>query len=66
MLAESSKRGSVKLTEYMERESREAFRLRKEAAKAAGDRAQAKLMIPSFMLFALIIAMVIYPAWTGM
>lgn len=66
LLISSIQKGSVQVSKQLKRETEIAFEMRKENAHIAGEKAQAKLMIPTFILFALVMAMVIFPVWAGL
>ena len=50
----------------MEKEAADAFELRKRTAARQGETAGSRLLIPTMLLFGLVIAMVVVPAWMGM
>lgn len=66
LLLQSIRKGSMQVSLQLKKETEDAFNMRKDLARQAGERAQAKLMLPSFMLLILVLALVIYPAWKGM
>lgn len=66
VLDQSMKKGTVQLSTYMEEEAISAFELRKLQAAKTGEEAGTKLLLPMMMMFGLVIAMVVVPAWSGM
>lgn len=66
ILEQSMKKGTVQLTVFMEQEAIQAFELRKMQAAKTGEEAGTKLLLPMMMMFGLVIAMVVVPAWSGM
>ncbi len=66
VLDQSMKKGTVQLTSFMEEEAISAFELRKLQAAKTGEEAGTKLLLPMMMMFGLVIAMVVVPAWSGM
>ena len=66
LLEQSIKKGTVELAGLMEKEAADAFELRKRTAARQGETAGSRLLIPTMLLFGLVIAMVVVPAWMGM
>ena len=63
MLAQNLRKGSGGLTELLGREAEDAFEERKNLAKKLGEEAGTKLMIPLFLMLAVVFAIVIIPAF---
>lgn len=63
MLSQNLQKGSKGLTDLLEREAVEAFEERKNLAKKVGEEAGTKLMIPLFMMLAVVFAVVMVPAF---
>lgn len=63
MLAQNVRKGSRGLTVLLEREAEEAIEERKNLAKKLGEEAGTKLMIPMFLMLAVVFAIVIVPAF---
>jgi len=66
ILDQSMKLGTVNLSTYMQQEAAQAFELRKQTANRIGEEAGTKLLFPMMLLFALVLVMVVVPAWIGM
>ncbi|MCR5743377.1 MAG: hypothetical protein K6F92_06600 [Lachnospiraceae bacterium] len=66
ILDQSMKLGTVNLSTYMQQEAAQAFELRKQTANRIGEEAGTKLLLPMMLLFALVLVMVVVPAWIGM
>ncbi len=66
ILDQNMRKGTMQLTVFMEQEAAQAFELRKLQAAKTGEEAGAKLLLPMMMMFGLVIAMVVVPAWSGM
>ena len=62
MLSQNLRKGSRGITELLRKESDEAFEERKNTAKKLGEEAGTKMMIPLFMMLAVVFAIVIIPA----
>ena len=62
MLSQNLRKGSCGMTELLRKETEEAFEERKNAAKKLGEEAGTKMMIPLFMMLAVVFAIVIMPA----
>ena len=62
MLSQNLRKGSKGITELLRKESEEAFEERKNTAKKLGEEAGTKMMIPLFMMLAVVFAIVIIPA----
>ena len=65
-LLQSLKKGSVLMGDRLSKESDTAFEMRKENARIMGQKANGKLMIPSFMLMCMIMAIVMFPVLKGL
>jgi hypothetical protein len=66
ILEQSMKKGTVQLSLFMEQEAIQAYELRKMQAVKTGEEAGTKLLFPMMLMFGLVIAMVVVPAWSGM
>jgi hypothetical protein len=66
ILEQSMQKGTVQLTVFMEQEALQAFEMRKMQAAKTGEEAGTRLLLPMMMMFGLVIAMVVVPAWSGM
>ena len=65
MLDSQRRNGHRELKNYLRTESSGAYRRRIEAARRRGEKISAKLMMPLMVLFALILAIIAIPAFTG-
>ena len=63
MLSQNVRKGSKGLTELLGREAEEAFEDRINLAKKLGEEAGTRLMIPMFLMLAIVFATVIVPAF---
>lgn len=63
MLSQNLRKGSRGLTEILKREAEEAFEERRNLAKKMGEEAGTKLMIPMFMMLAVVFIIVTVPAF---
>ena len=63
LLAQNLRKGSKGLTELLKVESVQALEQRKNLAKKRGEEASAKLMIPMFIMFAVVLLMIMVPAF---
>lgn len=63
LLAQNVKKGTKGMTEILEHEAREAFEIRKRKAKALGEAAGTKLLLPMFLMLAVVLCIVIVPAF---
>lgn len=63
LLSQNLRKGSKGLTDILEREAADAFEDRKKLAKKLGEEAGTKLMIPLFMMLAIVFAIVTVPAF---
>ncbi len=63
LLSQNLKKGNKGLTEILSMESMQAFEERKSIAKKAGEEASTKLMFPMFGMLAVVLFMVIVPAF---
>ncbi len=66
MLSQNLKKGNKGLAEMLSMESIQAFEERKSIAKKAGEEASTKLMLPMFAMLAVVLFMVIVPAFLSM
>ncbi len=66
MFSQNLRKGSKGLTELLEMESLQAFEERKSNAKRAGEEASTKLMAPMFAMLAVVLVMVVIPAFLSM
>lgn len=66
LLSQNLRKGSKGLTELLSMESIQAFEERKNLAKRYGEEASTKLMIPMFLMLAIVLVMVIIPAFLSM
>lgn len=63
MLSQNLRKGSRGITELLSREAEEAFEDRKNLAKKLGEEAGTKMMIPMFIMLAVVFIIVIVPAF---
>lgn len=63
MLSQNLRKGSRGITDILEREAEEAFEDRKNMAKKLGEEAGTKLMIPMFIMLAVVFVIVTVPAF---
>lgn len=63
MLSQNLRKGSRGITDLLEREEEEAFEDRKNMAKKLGEEAGTKLMIPMFIMLAVVFVIVTVPAF---
>lgn len=63
LLLQNVKKGTKGLLPALKNESLEAFAQKKNRAKKAGDEAGAKLLIPTLMMFAVVLVIMIAPAF---
>ncbi len=63
LLSQNLRKGSRGLTELLRREAEEAFEERKNLAKKLGEEAGTKMMIPMFMMLAIVFIIVTVPAF---
>jgi len=66
MLAGNVRRGTKHLTAMMAEESARAWQLRKHQARRSGEKAGTKMLLPMFMMFGVVLAMVVVPAFYGL
>lgn len=66
MLAGNVRRGTRHLTAMMAEESARAWQLRKHQARRSGEKAGTKMLLPMFMMFGVVLAMVVVPAFYGL
>ncbi len=65
MLAGNVRRGTRHLTAMMAEESARAWGQRKHLARRSGEKAGTKMLLPMFMMFGVVLAMVVVPAFNG-
>ena len=63
LLSQNLRKGSKGLTELLKMESLQALEQRKNLAKKRGEEASAKLMIPMFIMFFVVLLMIMIPAF---
>ena len=63
LLAGNVRRGTKQLSVLMAQESERAWELRKHRARRNGEKAGTKMLLPMFMMFAVVLAMVVIPAF---
>lgn len=66
MLAGNVRRGTKHLTAMMAEESARAWQFRKHQARRSGEKAGTKMLLPMFMMFGVVLAMVVVPAFYGL
>lgn len=66
MLAGNVRRGTKHLTAMMAEESARAWEQRKHLARRSGEKAGTKMLLPMFMMFGVVLAMVVVPAFYGL
>lgn len=66
MLAGNVRRGTRHLTAMMAEESARAWEQRKHLARRSGEKAGTKMLLPMFMMFGVVLAMVVVPAFYGL
>lgn len=63
LLAQNLRKGSKGLTELLKMESLQAWEQRKSRAKKRGEEASAKMLLPMFIMFAVVLLMIMVPAF---
>ena len=63
LLSQNLRKGSKGLSEVLKMESIQAFEMRKNQAKKRGEEASTKLLIPMFLMFAVVLVIVMIPAF---
>ena len=63
LLEQNRKNGSRNLRERLRLEMAEAFEERKHQARRLGEEAGTKLLVPLFLLLAVVMVMIAVPAW---
>ena len=63
LLSQNMRKGSKGLSELLKMESVQAFEQRKQNAKKRGEEASTKLLIPMFLMFAVVLVIVMIPAF---
>ena len=66
MIVQNLRKGSEDLLVLLEYEVDDAFRERKEAAKALGEEAGTKLLMPMMLMLVIVFAMILYSAFYNM
>ncbi len=66
LLSQNLRKGNKGLTDLLTLESIQAFEERKSRAKKLGEEASTKLMVPMFIMLAIVLVMVIVPAFLSM
>lgn len=62
LLTQNLRKGQKELTALLENEAREAFEIRKNLAKKAGEEAGTKLLLPMMMMLLLVMVVILVPA----
>lgn len=65
LLASNVRRGTRQLSELMAEESSRAWEQRKHLARRNGEKAGTKMLLPMFMMFGVVLAIVVVPAFCG-
>lgn len=65
LLAGNVRRGTRQLSAMMAEESSRAWEQRKHLARRSGEKAGTKMLLPMFMMFAVVLAIVVVPAFYG-
>lgn len=63
LLSQNLRKGSKGLSELLKMESIQAFEMRKNEAKKRGEETSTKLLIPMFLMFAVVLVIVMIPAF---
>lgn len=63
LLAGNVRRGTRQLSELMAQESARAWEQRKHRARRSGEKAGTKMLLPMFMMFGVVLAIVVIPAF---
>lgn len=63
MLAQNLRKGTKGLTDLLKKETKEAFEERKNYARKLGEEAGTKLLGPMFMMLAVVLAIIVVPAF---
>lgn len=66
MLSQNLKKGTKGLTELLKQEADAAFDERKNTAKQLGEKAGTKILFPMFLMLAVVLLMIIVPAFLSM
>ncbi len=66
MLSQNLKKGTKGLTEVLKQEANAAFEERKNTAKQLGEKAGTKILFPMFLMLAVVLMMIIVPAFLSM
>ena len=66
MLQQNLQKGNQGMTEILRREAMQAFEERKALAKIQGEEAGTKLLLPMFLMLAIVLVMVIIPAFLSL
>ena len=62
-MSQNLRKGTKGLTELLKLEARQAFEERKAQAKRLGEEAGTKLLLPMFLMLAVVLVIVIVPAF---
>lgn len=65
LLEQNVRKGGKGLTKMLEEESIQAFEIRKNLARKLGEEAGTKLLLPMFMMLAIVMVIVMIPAFTS-
>lgn len=63
LLEQNRKRGGAKLNEILEQEARSAFETRKRTARAEGEKASIRLLLPMGIMLVIVMALILVPAF---
>ena len=63
MLTQNLKKGSKGLLELLEQESSEAFEERRRRARAEGEKAGTKLLLPMMLMLGVVFLLILVPAF---
>lgn len=63
ILAQNVKKGTKGIVDILERESQEAYDIRKRKAQSLGERAGTKLLLPMFLMLSVVLCIVVVPAF---
>ena len=66
MLSQNLKKGTKGLTELLRQEADTAFDERKNTAKQLGEKAGTKILFPMFLMLAVVLLMIIVPAFLSL
>lgn len=63
LLAQNAKRGNRGLAESLQKEAEEAFEERKAMARKLGEEASTKMLVPMFLMLAMVLVVIMVPAF---